>query len=40
VSLINLVQQKITISGKSITILGDFDCALELDLEKYRDLDK
>lgn len=28
------------ISGKNLNILGDFDCALELNLEKYRNFEK
>lgn len=31
------MKRKVKISGKNITILGDFDCALEMDLQKYRD---
>lgn len=29
-------KKKVKISGKNIAILGDFDCALQMDLEKYR----
>ncbi len=32
--------QKMKISGKNLHILGDFDCALELNLEKYRNFEK
>ena len=33
---LSLNKLKIKVSGKNMIMMGDFDCALEMDLQRYR----